>query len=199
MFNGKIFGIGWHKTATTSLQAALDMLGFPGVHWPHQLFPEIAMGKIHFKMLEQVQSLTDFPVPLIYKRLDKGYPDSKFILTIRDTESWLTSVENHFRIMSTPKEELGGMSINDDIRRRGIPSDHIHMMAYRQIVFDPDVFREAYERHNLEVIEYFKNRPDDLLIMDMNAGDNWDKLCPFLDAVEPDTPYPTAHKTSERH
>ncbi len=59
-------------------------------------------GQIRFKILDQVHSLTDFPVPLIYKRLDRGYPDSKFILTVRDTESWLTSVEKHFKIMDQP-------------------------------------------------------------------------------------------------
>ena len=198
MFKGKVFGIGWHKTATTSLQEALNMLGFQGVHWAHQIYPEIMMGQTHFKILEQVQSLTDFPIPLIYKRLDKGYPGSKFILTIRDTESWLKSAQNHFEIMNRPDEKLGGMSLHENMRRRGIPADQIHMLAYRQIVFDKEIFKKAYEDHNKEVKTYFKRRSKDLLIMDMSKGDGWDKLCPFLEVDTPEEPYPTAHKTSER-
>ena len=36
---------------------------------------------------------------------------------------------------------------------------------------------------------------DRLLVMDITAGDGWDKLCPFLDLPVPTTPFPFRNKT----
>jgi len=33
----------------------------------------------------------------------------------------------------------------------------------------------VYKKHNEEVLEYFKHRPQDLLIMDITKGDEWEK------------------------
>ena len=49
---------------------------------------------------------------------------------------------------------------------------------------------ERYRRHNAEVLEYFKERPRDLLQMDMDNGGSWDPLCSFLDKPIPDVAYP---------
>jgi hypothetical protein len=37
-----------------------------------------------------------------------------------------------------------------------------------------------YERHNKEVLEYFKDRADDILVFQLTEGDGWKKLCQFL-------------------
>ncbi|GJL85911.1 MAG: hypothetical protein DHS20C02_16860 [Micavibrio sp.] len=198
MATGKIFGIGWHKTATTSLQEALDILGFPGRHYPHEMYPEICAGQKNFKAADHYKSLTDFPVPLIFERLDQGYPGSKFILTVRDTEGWLKSVRKHFEIMSSPQKKFGGLSEHEFFNRKGVPNHQIHIYAYGQWAFDEDVFVKAYEAHNQKVRDYFKGRPDDLLVMDMEEGAGWEALCEFLDAPVPDQPYPEKFKTEQR-
>jgi hypothetical protein len=46
--------------------------------------------------------------------------------------------------------------------------------------FDRDIFREAYHRHVNGVRTYFKDRPADLLEIDITAGEGFEKLCPFL-------------------
>lgn len=198
MFERKVFGIGFQKTATTSLQEALNIIGFPGVHWAYYIWHEITLGNERFPLIDQVASVTDFPIPLIYKRLDKGYPGSKFILTVRDSESWIKSVENHFTIMDTPLERLGGISIHDKMREQGVPADAVHEAIYGSQVFDKAKFLEAYEAHNADVRDYFKGRPGDLLVMEMEKGDEWGQLCPFLGVSVPPVPYPKAHKTNER-
>jgi len=60
------------------------------------------------------------------------------------------------------------------------------------------VYLERYERHNREVLEYFRDRPDDFLMMDFAAGDGWDKLCPFLGEKKPRQPFPHANKATRR-
>jgi hypothetical protein len=52
------------------------------------------------------------------------------------------------------------------------------------------VFLERYRRHNAEVLAHFKGRPRDLLVMNVDNGDGWDKLCRFLGCPIPATPYP---------
>ena len=43
-----------------------------------------------------------------------------------------------------------------------------------------NIYLERFERHNREVLEHFRERPDDLLIMDFSQGDGWEKLALFL-------------------
>jgi hypothetical protein len=50
--------------------------------------------------------------------------------------------------------------------------------------------RERYRRHNAEVLEHFKDRPNDLLVMDMSRGAGWYELCGFLRKPIPDGRYP---------
>lgn len=46
--------------------------------------------------LERHYALCDPPIPILYEKLDQAYPGSKFILTVRNEDKWLTSVRNHW-------------------------------------------------------------------------------------------------------
>lgn len=60
------------------------------------------------------------------------------------------------------------------------------------------IYVRRFETHNKEVLEYFKHRPNDLLVMDLAAGDGWENLCAFLRKQAPDVPFPHANRTAER-
>jgi 3'(2'), 5'-bisphosphate nucleotidase len=47
-------------------------------------------------------------------------------------------------------------------------------------------------------MDYFKDRPQDLLVIDVTAGEGWEKLCPFLGKPTPDIPFPKANVTRIR-
>ena len=49
-------------------------------------------------------------------------------------------------------------------------------------------------KHNNEVKAYFKNRPTDLLILNIREGEGWEKLCPFLGVDVPEVPFPHYNK-----
>lgn len=51
----------------------------------------------------------------------------------------------------------------------------------------------VYSNHNKEVIEYFKDRPKYLLVLDFTKGDKWDELCAFLGEDIPTTDFPHAN------
>jgi hypothetical protein len=194
-----IFGIGWHKTATHSLQEALNMLGFQGVHYPYELYRCFARPSDDVRRyLAKHQSATDFPVPLYFKELDRLYSRAKFVLTIREEQGWLASVEKHFYLMQVPRAEFGGVSENDYKIGQGLPIHEIHELAYGQKNFDAPLFLERYQRHNEEILAYFANRPDDLLVMDMSDGKEWRGLPSFLKVDTPQVSYPVKYRAVNR-
>lgn len=83
---GKIFGIGLSRTGTTSLTAALKILRVQAIHWPQ------SMGDI-----ARHEASTDITVSLMFEELDRKYPGSKFIYTIRERDPWLASCEKHIK------------------------------------------------------------------------------------------------------
>lgn len=180
----RIFGIGMQRTATTSLHEALSALGFDSFHWGRGEAPMIyhemkKQGRSH--TLEQWYALSDTPIPLLYKELDKAYPGSKFILTIRDEQKWLKSVEALWDYKRNPMRSIWDK----------YPFSHyIHTVTYGRRDFDPQTFLERYRRHNAEVRAYFKGRDEDLLVMDMERGAGWVPLAGFLGRPIPGTPYP---------
>ena len=75
------------------------------------------------------------------------------------------------------------------------------MNKVRSILYDlpfPNVTNEQlinrYSLHVANVQEYFKDRPDDLLIINWKNGDNWEKICPFLGKEIPNQDFPHANK-----
>ena len=46
-------------------------------------------------------------------------------------------------------------------------------------------------------MDHFKNRPDDLLVVDFTQNSGWNELCAFLGHPVPDAPFP--HANNKRH
>lgn len=178
----RIFGIGMHKTATTSLSRALEILGFDSAHyisarWARTIVDEMREKGVS-RTLEGYYCVSDMPIGLYFRELDRLYPGSKFILTVRDDETWLRSVEAHW----------ARYYVSDWNRDGG--SHFIHRAIYGQQDFDPWVFLDRKREHEAAVREWFAWHPEDLLEIDVSAGMTWGPLCEFLDVPEPGVPYP---------
>jgi hypothetical protein len=181
----RIFGIGMHKTGTTSLDVALKTLGIESGHWITAHWAKAIWREMNSEgkspTLEKHYAVSDLPIPLLYKKLDVAYPGSKFILTTRNEVNWLDSVQRHW-------------SYSDNKYRSAWDSDpfthRIHKVLYGRTEFDAAVFLERFKRHNNEVKDYFKDRPNDLLIMDLDINVGWNALCNFLHRPIPMESYP---------
>lgn len=181
----RIFGIGMHKTATTSLYHALSILGFDcahwkNAHWAKRLYNEMMTGG-RSATLEQSYALCDLPITVLFKELDKGYPGSKFILTLKSEEKWLDSVEKHWN------SEHNKFRVGWDTDPF---TNKIHRIVYGRKKFDKDIMLNRYRQHNEEVREYFKDRYGDLLSLNVDNGGGWDELCGFLGQKVPSESYP---------
>ncbi len=152
----KIFGIGLAKTGTSSLTIALQVLGYKAVHCPHNL-----------SIIPKVDAATDSIIARHYKALDETYPNSKFILTVRDFDEWLVSCEFFFQGMED-------IVPNNEVR------DEVNQKLYGGRQFHSERFTNAYNDHMKDVADYFADRPQDLLTLDICGGEGWTPLCSFL-------------------
>ena len=57
-----------------------------------------------------------------------------------------------------------------------------------------EMFLETYRKHNEEVLAYFEKRPEDLLVIDLEEGNIWVKICGFLNIPIPDMKFPHDNK-----
>lgn len=178
---GKVIGVGFHKTGTTSLGKALEIMGYKvkGVT-PRALISILKKNyKKLLKTIDKYDALEDSPWFKIYKELDKQLPGSKFILTIRDEDSWYKSLCLHTdNIRTAQREWIYG-------RGNGIPKNNKNNTL------------EVYRKHNQEVLEYFKNRPNDLLVLDLKKDEKWEMLCAFLNKEIPEVPFPHKNNHNE--
>jgi hypothetical protein len=191
--NKKIFCVGLNKTGTSSLHKAFTILDIKSVHFmgaekkniKDVIQSNYLAGDNILKGLEHYDAFSDWDLGAttidIVKEFDKQYPNSKFILNIRDLESWLNSREKHVK--------------RNQKRKRKEPEADINWLTV-----DRDGWTTQFTNHYNEVNKHFKGREDELLVFDVTKGDGWEKLCPFLELPIPATPFPkqnvAAHKTS---
>lgn len=170
----KVFGIGFHKTGTSSLAEALRLLGWrvTGPNGVHD--PDIARTALDIALAEAEthDAFQDNPWPMLYRAMDRRFPGGRFILTVRPSDDWLRSVVRHFGTASTPMRQW------------------IYGEAAGSPCGNEAVYLARYERHNSEVVEYFEGREDDLLVLGICEGQGWERLCPFLGVPEPTIPFP---------
>lgn len=176
----KIFGIGFHKTGTKSLAHALATLGYRVTGPNGVLDPDIATNVARYvdELTPQFDAFQDNPWPIVFRDLDARFPGSRFILTVRDSAAWIRSVVEHFGRQDTPMRTW----------IYGVGHPHGHEATYVR----------RYEEHNRAVLRHFQDRPGDLLVLHVAAGDGWEKLCPFLGHGIPAIPFPHANAAADR-
>lgn len=177
----RIFGVGLHKTGTTSLTEAFRLMGFDSAHWEspnwaRYIWQEMRAGG-RSRTLEMHYALSDLPIPLLYRELDKAYPGSKFILTVRDENEWIESISKHW---------IGNRARWDQDNF----SHEVHISTYGTKEFDELIFRNRYRRHNREIMDHFKGREDDLFVLNVAKCRSMASLCRFLGVDILDTPFP---------
>lgn len=189
--DGKIFGIGFYKTGTTTLYEALRILGYhtingdklgsyPGADDGATLIRQIDAGDYRLPTFEMFEAFTDNPYFHIWRQIYDLYPDAKYIMTTRDEQRWIDSCVKFFR--------------------------HRRMRPMRLWMFGPhanpakdaasrQAWLDAYRAHNAAVREFFADRPQQFFEFDPTREPGWERLCAFLGAPIPERPWPHANPT----
>lgn len=188
MKDQKVFVIGFHKTGLTSLGRALEILGYRVCHRAKPIREALGHDEM-IKLLEngsytklfdiaaQYNAFHDNPWFWLYKELDKEFPNSKFILSLREEQSWLQSAQRYF-----------GESTSD-FRRL--------VYGNGQFKGNENLYLERHRAHVEEVRTWFKGRNKDLLELDIIAAPNWALLCKFLDKDIPNEAFPHLNTSSK--
>lgn len=197
----KVFCLGLSRTGTTSLCAALENLGYRTNHNPMHLFTQSdVMGAPAFTprlklnpyaswrrskeikafacrdaraILDTFDAFGDLPIPLFYQELDRMFPGSKFILTTRNLDRWLTSMEWLF--------DEGGI-----IWKRGHIGNELHQEVYGTTRFDRESLIHAFETHTEAAQAYFGDRENDFCHLTIDQGElTYERIKEFLGIEAP--------------
>lgn len=188
----KIFGIGLPRTGTTLLSKALSTLGISSCR-----------QYLNFEEMAYFKAICHETVAAWFKTWDYLFPDSKFILTVRDQKSWLKSI---FHMKDTlgyfPSEfHPSGVTRSLSVENSSLIANRSFLMALESLFggwigcLSKKDFIRGYESHTKRVLTYFQNRPQDILVLDIALEKSWDKICSFLELDVPSTPFP---QTGER-
>jgi|GEM_PF-1047055 hypothetical protein len=176
----KIFCVDFIRSSTNPVQTIFEDLGY-------QVSRSYRKSENEFwKKLEQgdhseikqaskmFDAFHDAPWFLYYKEFDHWYPDSKFILTELDDHSWWISFKDYFKNEYKPLTK--------------------YIFGIDNPVGNKEVFIQNYKRHNSDVIEYFKERPDDLLVVNPKEKNIAQKISTFLGKSPPNEEIPQANE-----
>lgn len=203
----KIFCIGMNKTGTTSLKKAFENLGYlVGSQYKAELLlDEYKDGDFEAiaEYCKTAQVFQDFPFsfPETYKILDEAFPNSKFILSIRDSaDQWYNSLTKfHAKMFGNgripTKEDL--MEATYISKGRPWLTQKILFNKLEDEPYDKDILVEHYEKYNDEVQNYFKDRPHDLLVINLSEHNAYGKFCEFLGVDSPYDSFPWENKTED--
>jgi len=202
----KVIGAGGPRTGTASLKTAFETLGFGECQHMETLFnrPELVDHWVEFfetgktdleALFDGFQSTSDFPAYLMLPQLLEKYPDAKFVLTLREPESWYESAIRTVYAY-TPKTfrqklKLLPKKIKSP-RFRGIAKTlrlvevYLWKRQYQGQFLNKEKAIEIYEQTNEKTRALI---PKDQLL-EYRISDGWEPLCEFLGVPVPDVPFP---------
>ncbi len=209
----RVIGAGFGRTGTSSLKAALEILGFgPCYHmtevFAHPEHAEVWTAAWRGKPVDWAgflggyDSAVDWPACTFYEDLMDEYPEAKVLLSVREPEGWYKSTRNTiyeigrvidaspfsraaFGLLGFVVPALGGVSrMAEEIIWRGTFDGRLEDEAYA---------REVFQSHNNSVVRRVPK--DKLLVYDVKRG--WGPLCEFLNVPVPDEPFPQLNDTAE--
>lgn len=198
----KIFSIGFNKTGTTTLEGVLQLYGYS---MPIQAEQELQLTGQTFagnyeplrNFVARYDAFQDLPFAQanVYVVCDALFPNSKFILTERDPEIWFNSMCNfHKKVFGL--DSLENLTEQDVYHRFKYLFDgyvHIskrHFLTMVQngqpttrwdLLYNKDYYISRYLQRNEEIKIYFRDRPKDLLVLDITQTPDTTTICNFLD------------------
>ncbi len=176
----KYFCIGHFKTGTSSYSKAMNQLGLIDLHFPPNYTSQLNEKGVIPWELRPWDSMSNLH-EVEYPQCDALYPDSKFILTTRDTDTWLKSIHTHMK-----KTWPTSLQTVFDARFQKIYGVPCIGPAFRE-----SIFRKAFEQHEEAVRDYFSNT-DRLVVLNLDSGEDLMKKLSDFVGIAPS--YPHANK-----
>lgn len=206
--NPKVFCVGLNKTGTTSWAQAMRDCGFVVGsetratmfydHWKRGRFDRIVEY-----VRKEGEAFQDYPfsLPGTYAAMDKAFPGSRFILTVRNSaDTWYESlIRFHAKNWSPsgsvpPRPE----EIQDAIYwRRGFLADYCRdvFRTPGDAPYHQETLIRFYEEYIREVTGYFAGKPAQLLVLNVAERGSYRRLRDFLSLPPTDGEFPWCNRT----
>jgi hypothetical protein len=206
----KLIGAGLPRTATTTQMIALEMLGLPCYHMRDMMadfetsvpqFRKALDGDADWdEIFEGKESAVDWPASYHWRELIDVYPDAKVLLSVRDVDGWVRSMEQtiiqiffgdslmHHLARAQYHIDPGYAAWLDLMTEMNWSDEH---GAFAGTNGEPAAMPEAFERWNQAVIDTVPS--ERLLVWDPKDG--WEPLCEFLEVPVPEQPLPHVNDT----
>jgi hypothetical protein len=186
----KVFCVGANKTGTTSIEKLFKLLGLAVApqepaermleDWARRDFTKLVEFCAAFEAFQDIP----FSLPFTFQALDQAFPHSKFVLTVRSsTDEWYESLIRY----ETAFMELDHLPSARDLKENPYLSPgwfwRSHQLIWgidEQTLYAPATYKRQYERHNESIVDYFSQRPADLLVLNVADPDAVDRVCDFL-------------------
>ena len=203
----KFFCIGRNKTGTTSIKKAFVNFGFSigNQRIAENLMDDYFVGnfEIIIDYCKSAQFFQDVPFsyPNTYRYIDEAFPKSKFILTVRDSpEQWYNSLvrfhSKSFGLGSAPV--LSDLKEIEYISKGWVYNNlkRLHKLNVDDNPYDREMLINHYNNYNNEILDYFKDRPDDLLVLNVSDTNSYKKLAEFVGVkINENDSFPWENKT----
>jgi hypothetical protein len=195
-----VIGVGFGRTGTLSLKAALEQLGLgPCAHMMPligdeercELFLRAANGDDASldKALDPYRSTVDWPGVFFWRRLVDKYPEAKVVLTVRDPEKWYASAERTIWAATNAPTPPG----LETFKQMCDATNWAGMFDGR--FADRDHAIRVFTEHNDEVRRTVE--PERLL--EYEVGQGWEPLCEALGRPVPAEPFPRLNDSATFH
>jgi hypothetical protein len=215
----KVFGIGYNKTGTTTLAFILKALAFRvpvQCEQEMRIVKQLDLGNFGplVAFVQQYDAFQDLPFSQddCYAQVDGLFPNSRFILTTREPESWFKSLCGfHAKAWGVNDvRELSEASFKD--RNLYLYENYIYEVTKKiitvardgrpyadwDLLYDKDFYIDFFRNRNDRIIKYFSNRPDDLLVIDFEKEVDISKILNFFGFSQKlNCPIPHLNKTDE--
>ncbi|GAA3158937.1 sulfotransferase family protein [Planomonospora alba] len=208
----RVIGAGFGRTGTLSLKTALERLGFGPCHHmtevierPGQIRRWLALAEGRpvpwDDLLGGYRSCVDWPSAAYWRELAAHHPEAKVVLTVRDPERWLASMEATIlrrvrRGGALPGRLLSGVAslLGTDLAA----FTRMTRLTVGERVFggrtdDREHLLRVFRAHVEEVVAEI---PAERLLV-FEAAQGWRPLCGFLGVPVPDEPFPRVNAAAD--
>ena len=222
--SGKIFGIGYNKTGTTTLGRCFDLLGLGPVarpqvlhdsfqadrfreHFPAPAYPSLSSTRPHDDpfgewpyraICDEVFDHHNHALALQIAEGFRAFHDRPW--NVGDLYQTLDRAFPGSRFILTWRDPETWWRSTSHFLTVKYADDPARMLRFLKHVgtdrLDRDRFIAAYLEHNRAIRDHFGDRPD-FLDINFERGDGWDGLCAFLGVAVPAADFP--HENARRH
>ncbi|MFI6603938.1 sulfotransferase family protein [Nonomuraea sp. NPDC050536] len=195
----RVIGAGFGRTGTLSMKVALEQLGFGPCHHMSEVVERhgqlrrwLALASGHpvdwDELLGGYESCVDWPSAAYWRELAEHFPQARVVLTVRDPERWLASMnatilKQRRRPLIQGLSSLLGTDLAAFIRMTRLT---VVERVFDGRTDDRDYLLKAFTRHVEEVKATIP--AERLLVFEVSQG--WEPLCDFLGVPVPSEPFP---------